>query len=241
MARLGRSFPLRKNIGQSTILGPVGGLGQFSFNGTANGFAVTSGSATFSFGGTASNSVIPYHYDGPSLQIVQDDLDVFNDAQAQSGRSGSILQEWGPIQASVAAVSASVYGTRTVQGLTSLQQQYDSDALALAQNYVIWYNSALPRVQQMMLLSSTDEGNNIAQMLERGLLDRFTVRYQGQNPGTPFSQDSLIESITHNISLSSGPLWTTTYALSPYEIIMKPWVFGVTGQDAFGGSQVLTL
>ncbi len=182
-----------------------------------------------------------YHYDGTQLQIVQDDLDVFNDIQVQSSRTGSVLQEWGPVQSSTAATSASVYGPRTMQGLTSLQFEYDSDALAVSQGYSAWYTNPLARVQQIVTHSYTNGGNNLPQMLGRGLLDRVTVQYQGQAPGPQFSQDSLIESISHTIVMDAGPSWTTNWQLSPYEVLLLPWIFGQTGQDAFGGPQLLTL
>ncbi len=41
-------------------------------------------------------------------------------------------------------------------------------------------------------------------MLGRGLLDRVTVQYQGQAPGPQFSQDSLIESISHTIVMDGS-------------------------------------
>jgi len=179
----------------------------------------------------SSNS--PYFYDGPSLQIVGDDLDTWNQIQVQSGRSNSQLQESNSQQ------SASVYGQRTLQGLTSLQQEYDSDALAISQNYLKWYQNPLTRVVNVTLNSQGNMGSNLVQMLQRQLMDRLTIQYQGQTNSTLFSQDSLIESITHTVDMSQ-PTWITSYALSPYELIMTPFIFGNNAQSQLGGAASVT-
>ena len=160
-----------------------------------------------------------YFYDGPSLQITGDDLDTWNDVQVQSGRSGSlgnavffVLQSGGPsgaqLQEAISYQSASVYGSRTLQGLTSLQQQNDSDALAIAQNYLEWYQNPIARVTSLTLSSQGNAGANLPLMLGLGIMDRLTVQYQGQTPSSQFSQDSLIEQITHTIDMAQ-PTWTT--------------------------------
>jgi hypothetical protein len=199
--------------------------------------------STTSLGIFSDDPTSTYYYDGTQLQIVQDDLDVFNDVQVQSGRTTppGLLQEWGPTQSAAAATSASVYGTRTLQGLTSLQFQYDADALAVAQNYSKWYNFPLVRVSQIALSSTASGGNNLPQMLGRGLYDRVTIKYQGQTGSTQFVQDALIESITHNIDITNGPTWTTVWALSPYEIIMTPIIFDTWRFGSPASSGVLTL
>lgn len=204
----------------------------------------TSASTTFIYG---DNPWASYRYDGVQLQIVQDDLDLWNDVQAQSGRpadtttntSPGVLQEWGPYQSAAASLSAQLYGARTMQGLTSLQQQNDTDVLALAQQYLAWYNLPLRRVQQLVQSSAGNNGANIVPILSAGLIDRVTVQYQGQTPGPVFTQDSVIESIQHTITIDNGPDWTTTWALSPYEILSTPLVFGSSGMY-FGGSASVT-
>ena len=182
-----------------------------------------------------------YHYEGQLLEITGDDLDTWNDVQVQSGRSGSQLQEWGPVQSSVATQSAATYGSRTLQGLTSLQHAYDIDALSLAQNYLAWYNAPINRVTGMGISAQSNGGSNIPQMLGRGLMDRITITYNGQTAGTPFSQDSLIEQITHKVSMNSGPTWVTEWAMSPYEILLYPVYLGVWTFGSPASSGVLTL
>jgi len=188
----------------------------------------------------------PYYYDGPSLQVTGDDLDTWNDIQVQSGIPATttttqtevgVLQEWGPAQSAQAANSASVNGSRTLQGLTSLQMAKNSDALAIAQNYGTWYNNHLNRVTAITLNSQGNGGANLVQMLRRGLYDRLTIEYQGQTNSTQFSQESLIESVTHTVDMSQ-PTWITMYQMSPYEIIMTPFILD---QSTLDGPDVLTL
>lgn len=154
--------------------------------------------------------------------------------------TAGVLQEWGPPESEQAAVSASVYGQRTLQGLTSLQMAFDSDALAIAQNYGEWFNFPIERVTQITLQSYSSAGNNLSPMLARGLYDRITVRYLGQTQGPAFEQDSLIEQITHTVNMDD-PSWDTTWALSPYEILMEPTVLGIWEFGSPASVGVLTL
>lgn len=203
-------------------------------------------------------STASYYYEGTSFTLGQDDLDLFNDIQVQSGRGGfelsatnalagssqdatgapftvggGQLEEWGSNQSSALATSASVYGARTLQGLTSLQEEYDSDALAMAQLYAAWYSSPISRIDTMVINSYANSGNNIPQMLGRGVFDQVTVQYQGQVPGPQFSQSSVIEGITHSISMEDGPTWKTTFNLSPFELLLSPIYLG---EFVFGSS-----
>ncbi len=197
------------------------------------------------FGDSAS---VAFHYDGPSFQLVQDDLDTWSTVQVQSGRSGALNTLNAPIGGQSGAVlqqatspqSASVYGSRTLQGLTSLQMQYDQDALAIAQQYLNWYAFPQRRVTSMTTDSYGNQGQQIPQILQRNLYDRITVQYQGQTPGPLFSQDSLIEQIQHTIDIANGPYWKTTWALSPYEILNIPFIFGNSAQSQLGGAASVT-
>lgn len=154
---------------------------------------------------------------------------------------GGQLQEYGPAQSEAAAVSASVYGSRTLQGLTSLQFELDSDALAVAQWYGNIYSFPIPRVQQMQLDSWAAGGNNIPKMLGLRLYDRVTVLYNGATPQAPFIQDSLVESITHNVDMDNGPTWNVQLALSPYEILLSPTILGTWQFGTAASVAVLTL
>ena len=187
----------------------------------------------------ADSPTATYHYEGSSLKITGDDLDTWNEVQVSSGRPNAKIQVWGPSQSSAASVSATIYGPRSLQGQTSLKQQYDVDALSTAQNYIKWYVNTINRVQQVILKSQSAGGNNLNIMLPFGLWDRITVSYAGQTPGTTFSQDSLIEGISHSVDLQ-GPTWSTTWNLSPYELAMTPTILGTYVFGA-GSGAVLTL
>lgn len=188
----------------------------------------------------------PYFYDGPSLAIAGDDLDLYNTVQAQSGISATptsyqievgVMQQWGPANSALAAYSASVYGNRTLQGLTALQFAYDTDALYMTQLYVATFAIPIQRVTQMTINAQGNGGANISQMLQRGLWDRLTIEYTGQTPGPTFSQDSLIESITDNVDMSI-PSWSTQYSMSPYEILLPAFYLDSSLMD---GADVLVL
>jgi hypothetical protein len=182
---------------------------------------------------------VTYHYDGPSLKIAADDLDVWNQVQVKSGKGGAALQEVNSKNSISASVSSALYGSRTLQGMTSLQQQNDSDALALAQYYIYTYDVPRIRVTDMSTTAQANSGLNIPKMLGLGLLDRITVQYTGQTNTSTFSQDSVIEGITDTVDMS-GPTWQTTWNLSPYEILMSAtilgtYTFGATvGQTGYG-------
>lgn len=185
------------------------------------------------------NTNTSLHYES-DIQITLDDLDLWSDYQIESGRSGAQLQEYGPSQSATLQAAASIWGQRTLQGLTSLQFAYDGDALATAENYAEWYSKPTQRVQQISLYSTAAQGANIPAMLGLGIFAAIEVQYQGQTAGNQFSQTSLIEQITHSADLSQ-PIWNTQFALSPFELTMDPvklgtWTFGTSASVA-----VLTL
>lgn len=188
------------------------------------------------FGDTPSAS---YYFNPQSFSPRSDDQDVYTIFQVQSARTSSNGTA-APLQQISVASAITQFGQRTLQGLTQLLQQYDIDANAMASNYAIWYSKQRVRFDSIQLDSKSQGGGNFVQMLGRGIFDRITIEYQGQTAASQYTGDHLIESIAHEVNLDPGE-WRTTWALSPYEIVMDPWIFGASGQDAFGGSQVLTL
>lgn len=192
------------------------------------------------------NSGSPYFYDGPSLQIAGDDVDLWNQVQVQSGVPATptteqieigILQNWGPPQSTALAQSAAIFGSRTLQGLTSLQMAHDSDALAIAQLLAATYYQPIERVTQLMLNSQGNLGANLVLMLQLGLMDRLTISYQGQTSGPPFTQDSIVEQIQHSVDMQF-PQWNTTLAMSAYEILLPAFYLDSSTMD---GPDVLVL
>lgn len=172
---------------------------------------------------------------------IADDADIWNDIQIQSARPGSTLQEWGPAQSAAATASMNIYGERTLQGLTGLLQLFDSDALAMAQNYLSWYKDLHVRIDSIQFDNVATVGGvlgyNLPQALGRVLMERVTISYTGQTNSSTLSGDFLVESIAQMIDFTQGK-WTTTWSLSPYEILLSPILLGTS---LFGGTQVLTL
>ena len=170
--------------------------------------------------GDTSGSTYRFEYKG--FDVGQDDLDIWNDIQAQSGRSGQpapVLQEVNveTDTTGIATLSSNQYGVRTLQGLTNLLFLRDSDALAVAQQYLRWYAAGIQRAPSISIQNTANQGVNIPQMLDRTLYDRITLQYQGQTAGGQFTQESIIESISHDVDVLTG-IWRTDFACSPYEI-----------------------
>ena len=75
----------------------------------------------------------------------------------------------------------------------------------------------MQRAPQITIQNTYSLGANLPQILGRTIYDRITVQYEGQTAGSTFAQDSLIESIEHDVDISTG-IWAATFAQSPYEI-----------------------
>jgi hypothetical protein len=177
-----------------------------------------------------------YRFVAKGFLLEVHDLDLWNDIQAQSarptaagasGKSTNPIQVFSQVQDARMAVSASQFGDRTLQGLTSLLFLYDSDALCVAEWYGVIYATAQVRPSAFTLDQTFNGGANLPQMLGRTLYDRITVEYQGLtgapgfSPGSQFSGDVLIESIEHDVDFGTsgdGPWWRTTFVGSPSEV-----------------------
>lgn len=146
-------------------------------------------------------------YDLQGTNILQDDLDIFNDVVI--GRQGGQLQE------SQDTVSQGRYGTRTYQKTNTLDVN-DATTFAASQ-YVLSRYQANPtpsiRVKAIMVHPLADPGVLFPQVLTRILQDRITVqRNVLPGAGTAYSQAADIEYIEHTITPGD---WYTLYRLSP--------------------------
>ena len=178
--------------------------------------AANTSQATFANDLTAGH----FHFLSQSLVPAEDDLDLWNDVPGQ--RQGGVLQR------SQDASSIRAYQKRTLTGYTSGLQTSDNEVLDLTQWLVAHYGVPITRVRSISLDNTADAGANLPQMLGRTLLDRITISWQPIDGTTvPFDQDSLIESITHNVTQSK---WVTTWQLSPAEaqsyLILNDPVYG---------------
>lgn len=171
----------------------------------------------------ADNTSTIYHYGADNFQFPLDDDDLYSTIQImQSTGTTSItdtgtpteLNDLGQFIEVTNASSASVFGPRTLQQ-SGILLENQSDMYFLANLLLARYAFPIPRVQSVQLSSVV--ANNLSQMLGRQLWDQVTVQRQG--PGeTSFSQNSVIEQITHKIDVTK-PLWTTVFCLSPFELI----------------------
>ena len=151
-----------------------------------------------------------YHDGGPYLlapgivpQI--DDTDLWNDMQV--ARQGGIVQKASD------STSITKYGRRTLQGYTSLLFYDDTDAVDLASGLLYQYKDPVPRVRAITLNSMTNDGSSLPYMLGLNLLDRMTIVWKPIDGSTvDFSQQSLLEQITHTIIPAQ---WTTMFSVTP--------------------------
>ena len=177
---------------------------------------VLQNSAATTSNGTFANDTNNTHYKFLAGSIIPGDdaLDWWTDTPVSAVTNASIGVT-GAIQDTPNPDGVRAGGSRTLQGYSSMLQTTDTEAASLSQWLMAHYGMPVPRVRQMKLDSTTTNPSSLPQMLGRKLWDRITVIWQPiDGTGSPFDQDSLIESIEH----SFGPdLWTTTWGLSVAE------------------------
>lgn len=161
-----------------------------------------------------------YFYLPENFQVSQDDLDLWTSVVTQ--RLGGVLQF--ATSASVGAFGSSTreiwrYGVRVYQGAEQLLETTDTEVLSLAQYLLLLSQTPIPRVRSVTLASFVNGGSALPQMFGRKLWDRVMVQRQAQ--GSQFSQDSLVEQITHEFDYNT---WKTTFALNPWFEQGTPWL-----------------
>ena len=103
----------------------------------------------------------------------------------------------------------------------------------LAGGLLYQYKQPATRVRAISMDSTINGGANLPQMLGRQLLDRITINWRPMDgSGVDFSQQSLIEQITHTIEPQK---WTTTFAVTPIGTETF-WRWGISkwGTDVWG-------
>jgi hypothetical protein len=183
----------------------------------------TNPSSEISQGLFADNTSTVFHYGVENFQFPLDNEDLYSSIQImQSTGTTSITDTGTPTQLNNLGqfievtnnTSASTFGPNTLQQ-SGILLENQSDMYFLANLLLARYAFPIPRVQSIQLSSAN--ANNLPQMLGRQLWDKVTVQRQG--PGeTSFSQECVVEQITHKIDVTV-PVWTTTFALSPFELI----------------------
>jgi hypothetical protein len=178
--------------------------------------AATTSQGTFGYSGTDLK-----FYDHGIVPVL-DDLDLWNNVNVQ--RVG------GTIQNAADLVSQGHHGRRSLTGYTNLLFTNDSDSVELAQGLMHQYSSPAARVRALTTDNTIAAGAAMPQMLGRQLLDRITINWRPlDGSSADFSQQSLIEQISHSVDASTG-VWSTTFAVTP----IGTEHFGIYGTDVYG-------
>ena len=158
-----------------------------------------------------------YHYFGPSLQVVRDDVDTWTTVKV-SPQSGTEQ-----IYENVANESRWGYSTLTKSGTlhTTL-----SLALSTATFLGRLFRTPLPRVGNVELRSETSNGANMTALLNTEFGDVVTFKRNSPNSSTSglypsqqglISTNMVVESISHDFQAEPG-FWHTSFILDPYPI-----------------------
>lgn len=156
----------------------------------------------------------PYLYLPTGFQPTLDDEDLWNDVPTQVSLNSAVVST-SPLYDVQDPNSIRRFGKRTLQGFTGML--YADDALetpALGQWLLALYSIPITRIRQAQISSAANGGSNLPQMLGRDLIDLLGFIYHPQDAGEDFNEEAQIESIKQ--SIRPGPLWITTYQLTPY-------------------------
>ena len=184
-----------------------------SFNGS---FTITSvGTTTFTFasitsatgtGGVATSQTT--NYEPSTLQVLRDDADVWTTVK--------ITAQNGTVQTyeNTSAEPLYSYSTLTKSNVVSVtNEQALQEAIYLGN----LYQSPLPRVGNVELRSETNNGANLAEMLNPYLNDQVLFERASNGASTAGSINStmVIESIRHDFQADPG-YWHTSFTLDPF-------------------------
>ena len=158
-----------------------------------------------------------YHYYGPSLQVMRDDVDTWTTVKVapQSGaeqvyENAANEPRWG-------------YSTLTKSGTLHT-------ALTLALSTATFlgnlFKTPLPRINNVELRSETSNGANMTALLDTKFGDVVTIKRTSPNASTSgtypsqmgqINTDMVVESISHDFQAEPG-FWHTSFILDPYPI-----------------------
>ena len=142
----------------------------------------------------------------PGVEILQDDLDVWNRAQVTT-YAGSVYETGN-------SNSVALYGSRTIPK-TSVYTVTTNDTNALAQ--MLLYRYAYPQVRASKVDLSTKANANTPVMISLNLWDQITFSRHGSG-NSAFQKQMVVESIEHNFVADPGEM-NTTLVLSPFELV----------------------
>ena len=158
-----------------------------------------------------------YHYYGPTLQVVRDDVDTWTTVNV-SPQSGT--QQ---IYENTANESRWGYSTLTKSGTVHTTL---SLALSTANFLGNLFKTPLPRVGNVELRSETNNGQNMTALLNTEFGDVVTFKRNSPNSSTSgtypsqqglISTNMVVESISHDFQAEPG-FWHASFILDPYPI-----------------------
>jgi len=158
-----------------------------------------------------------YHYFGPSLQVLRDDVDVWTTVKV-SPQSGTEQ-----IYENVSNEPRYGYSTLTKSGTLHTTLNL---ALSTANFLGNLFKSPLPRIGNVELRSETNNGGNMTALLNTQFGDVVTFKRNSPNSSTSgsypdqqglISTNMVVESIMHDFQAEPG-LWHTSFILDPYPI-----------------------
>ena len=158
-----------------------------------------------------------YHYYGPSLQVLRDDVDTWTTVNVtpQSGTE--------QVYENTANEARWGYSTLTKSGTVHTTL---SLALSTATFLGNLFKTSLPRVANVELRSETSNGANMTALLNTEFGDIVTIKRTSPNASTSgmypsqmgqISTNMVVESISHDFQAEPG-FWHTSFILDPYPI-----------------------
>ena len=158
-----------------------------------------------------------YHYYGPSLQVLRDDVDTWTTVK--------VSPQSGTEQIYENTSNEPRWGYTTLTKSSTLHTALNL-ALSTANFLGNLFKSPLPRVGNVELRSETSNGANMTALLNTEFGDVVTFRRNSPNSSTsgtyPSTQgyintNMVVESISHDFQADPG-FWHTSFILDPYPI-----------------------
>jgi len=158
-----------------------------------------------------------YHYYGPSLQVVRDDVDVWTTVK--------VSPQSGTQQIYENTANESRWGYSTLTKSSTVHTTLNL-ALSTANFLGNLFKTPLPRVGNVELRSETNNGQNMTALLNTEFGDVVTFKRNSPNSSTTgsypdqqglISTNMVVESISHDFQADPGT-WHTSFILDPYPI-----------------------
>jgi len=147
-----------------------------------------------------------YHYDGPSLRLIQDDVDLWTRVIVTPQNGLDQIYESG---------NDALYGSSTLNK-TGTYHSTNAEALNTAQYLGYIYSTPLTRADNVVLRSETNNGTQLPAMLGTDIGDQVKLIRRPTN-APAISGNYLVEQISHNFQAYPGT-WATALVLDPFPL-----------------------